>query len=270
MRGLVAKALQEVWVATLIFGVALAGVMALLTFLLPQIQAGMDGVLESLPFVRGIMAAVLGTEVGEEITARAMQSLLWVHPTVLALIWAHEITLCTRTPAGEIDRGTIDFLLSLPVSRWKVYLSESVVWLTTGAFVLTLGYLGHRVAAPSMPQEMRPEPMIAARVLFNLYLLYFAVGAFALLVSSASNRRGWAMAFVFGVVIASFLLNFTAQLWEPAKPFAILGVMQYYRPAEIMKTHALAWGDLAVLFACGAVAWTAAGLIFARRSICTV
>ena len=68
-----------------------------------------------------------------------------------------EIVLCTRMPAGEIDRGTIDVLLSLPVSRRAVYWSESIVWLITGVLILVMGLIGHRITAPVMPEEMRPE-----------------------------------------------------------------------------------------------------------------
>ena len=117
MRGLFTKSLHEVWLTTLLFGLSLLAVEALLTYVLPQIQEGLGGVFDEIPFLRSMLAALLGTELGDDITARTMQAFLWVHPVVLALVWAHEIPLCTRTPAGEIDRGTIDVLLSLPVSR---------------------------------------------------------------------------------------------------------------------------------------------------------
>lgn len=157
MCGLLTKSLYEVWLSTLLFGFSLLAVTALLTYILPQIQEGLSGVLDEIPFVRSILTALLGTELGDEITARTMQAFLWVHPVVLALVWAHEITLCTRMPAGEIDRGTIDVLLGLPVSRRAVYFCESIVWLVSGLLIIVMGLLGHRIAAPAMPEEMRPE-----------------------------------------------------------------------------------------------------------------
>src|SRR5688572_6278691 len=111
--------------------------MSLLTFVLPRVQEGINDVLLRLPFVKSLIAALLGIDVEGELTAQLMQSILWVHPVVLALIWAHEIILCTRVPAGEIDRGTVDLLLGLPVSRFKVYVAETLVWLMSGVVVLT-------------------------------------------------------------------------------------------------------------------------------------
>ena len=119
MRGMLWKILHEVWLLTLVCGAGIFVIKALLTYVLPQVMAGMGEIFQQLPFVKPLLTALLGTEVGDEITEHTMQAFLWVHPVVLALIWGHEITLCTRMPAGEIDRGTIDVLLSWPLSRRK-------------------------------------------------------------------------------------------------------------------------------------------------------
>jgi hypothetical protein len=270
MRGLFIKAFYEVWLTTLLFALSLFAVKALLTFILPQFQEGLGGILDGVPFVKSMISALLGTELGDEISARTMQTFLWVHPVVLALVWGHEIVLCTRFPAGEIDRGTIDVLLGLPVSRRAVYLCESLVWLGTGMLILLAGLLGHRMASPAMPEEMRPELYRAGLVIANLYCVYVAVGGIAFLVSALSDRRGRAMAIVFGMVLASFLLNFVAQFWEPARRFAFLGVMEYYQPALILQSGEFPMRDVAVLLSVGGLAWLLGGEVVARRSICTI
>ena len=270
MRGLLLKTWHEVWLMTLLIGSGLLAVNALLTYILPQVQAGLDNVLEQIPFVRSFLTVLLGTELGDEISARTMQAFLWVHPVVLALVWAHAIVFCTRLPAGEIDRGTIDVLLGLPVSRRKVYYCEVLAWLTAGLLILVLGFAGHRLASPAMPVEMRPEMSRALLVLFNLYCVYLAVGGIAFFVSSLSDRRGRAMAVAFAIVLASFLLNFVAQFWAPAQQVAFLGVMEYYRPARILQSGAFPTADAAILLAVATAALVAGGEVVARRSICTV
>ena len=270
MRGLFTKTLHEVWLTTMLFGFALLTVEALLTYILPQLHKGLDGFVNEIPFLRSMLATLLGSELGDGLSARTMQAFLWVHPVVLALVWAHEITFCTRMPAGEIDRGTIDVLLCLPVSRRAVYLCESIMWLVTGGGVLLMGLLGHRIAVAAMPQEMRPELSCAILVTVNLYFVYVAVGGVACLVSACSDRRGRAMAIVFGIVLTSFLLNFVAQFWEPAKQVEFLGVLNYYQPTQILQNGDLPVRDLAVLLLVGGSAWLLGGEVVARRSICTV
>ena len=270
MRGLFTKALYEVWLTTLLFCFSLLAVTSLLTYILPQFQEGLGGVFDELPFVRSMLTALLGTELGDEITARSMQVLIWVHPVVLALVWTHETVLCTRMPAGEIDRGTIDVLLGLPVSRRAVYCCESIVWLVSGLLLLGMGLLGHRIAAPAMPEAIRPELSRAVLVMANLYGIYVAVGGIAFLVSALSDRRGRAMAIVFGILLASFLLNFVAEFWEPAEKIAFLSVMKYYQPAQILLSGDFPIRDVAVLLSVGGSAWLLGGEVVARRSICTV
>jgi ABC-type transport system involved in multi-copper enzyme maturation permease subunit len=270
MRGLLLKTWHEVWLMTLLFGCGLLGVNALLTFVIPQFQETITEVLNQLPFVRPIFAAFLGAELGDKITAQTLQSFLWVHPTVLALLWAHAIVFCTRLPAGEIDRGTIDVLLGLPVSRHATYYGEVIAWLTAGFVILLMGFLGHCLTLSSMSDEMRPPLLHELVVLTNLYCVYVAVGGFSLLVSSLSDRRGRAIATAFAIVLASFLLNFVAQFWEPADQIAFLGVMEYYRPAQIMQSGTFPAADVAVLLSVGATATLLGGEVVARRSICTV
>ncbi len=270
MRGLLEKTLREVWLTTLLFGVALCAAMSLLTFVLPKVQEGMGEMFTNLPFMKTLIAALVGTEISGEITARLMQSILWVHPVVLALLWTHDIIFCTRLPAAEIDRGTIDLLLGLPVSRAAVYGAETIVWLFSGAFVLSLGACGHWLTVPAIPVELRPPPRVAIYVLVNLFGVYLAVGGFAFLVSSLSDRRGIAMGTIFGLVLASFLLNFLAPFWPLAKQAAVASVMHYYQPAEILRSETFPWLNLTILCVGATVSWLAGAIVFLRRDVCTV
>ena len=173
-------------------------------------------------------------------------------------------------PAGEIDRGTIDVLLSWPMSRRKIYLCESLVWLASGILLICLGFLGHRLTAATMPANMRPEWSRAAMVMTNLFCVYLAVGGIAFLVSAVSDRRGRAVAVVFALVLVSFLLNFLAQFWWLAKHVAFLSVMQYYQPAKILSSGVFPLHDAFVLLAVAVTAWLLGCEIFARRNICTL
>ncbi len=270
MTGLLRKAIRETWLTTVLFCLAWALVMAQLTYILPQIQDGMEGVFGSLPFVRTIVTALMGTELGETITAQMMQAMLWVHPVVLALMWAYETVVCTRFPAGEIERGTIDVLLGWPVSRRAVFWSESIIWLAGGLLLFLSGLTGHMlVVSLVLPADARPDLLKSWWVMVNLLGVYAAVGGFAFLVSALNDRRGVAMATVFGVIVFSYLLNFLAQFWSPARSLAFLSILHYYQPARIFQDgvnaqHLLVLGGLAT------TAWVSAGEIMARREIRTV
>jgi ABC-type transport system involved in multi-copper enzyme maturation permease subunit len=270
MRGLLLKTIHEVWLTTVLCGLGVMSILALLTFVLPQVFDGMEEIFEQMPFVKTFVTALLGTEIGGEITARTMQAFLWVHPVLLALIWGFETTLCTRIPAAEIDRGTIDVLFSWPVSRRKIYYCETLVWLVTGILLICMGLLGHRLAAPSMPDEMRPVMSRVVVVMANLFCVYLAVGGIAFLISACSDRRGRAIAIIFALVLASFMLNFVAQFWMLAKKIAFLSVMDYYQPAVVLTSGQFPTADITILLTVAVVTWFVGGEVFARRSICTI
>src|SRR6266404_2814528 len=201
-RGLLIRAFRESWPATLLLGLVLMGVEAALAFVLPKFGSQMSEQWLQLDFARGIMQAMLGTVIGNRIGPQMFQSIAWVHPVVLALTWAHALVSCTRVPAGEVDRGTADVLLGLPVSRWEVFISETIVWLGCGAAILAAALAGNLLGGLGLPAEQRPPLARVLIVLINLYCLYASVGGLACLVSSFSNRRGRAITIVFLVLLA--------------------------------------------------------------------
>jgi hypothetical protein len=92
----------------------------------------------------------------------------------------------------------------------------------------------------------------------------------AYLASSLSQRRAAAVAAVFTLVLASFLLSFLAQFWDPAKRLETLSVLHYYQPAMIVRDGTLPVGHVLGLTVFGVLTWALGGEILARRSLCTV
>src|SRR5580765_3896870 len=174
-RGLILRALRELWPMTLLLGLVLMGVEAALAFVLPKFGAQMTQEWLQMDFARGIMQAMLGTEIADRIGTQMFEAMAWVHPVALALTWAHAIVSCTRVPAGEVDRGTADVLLGLPVSRWEVFFSESLVWLGCGAALLAAALAGNLLGGLGAPSAERPDLKYLAIVLVNLFCLYVAV-----------------------------------------------------------------------------------------------
>jgi len=235
VSGLVEKILRETaWIAGL-FGLALFAVTAILTFVLPQVQGGFDEIFAELPFAKKMVGALLGTDIGRTLSSQMLQAMLFVHPVVLTITWSFVILFGTRVPAGEIDRGTADVLMSWPVSRRTLFATESALCLVAGLWLIALAWLGHLSMSPTMPVEMRPRGLGVVFVYVNFFAVYVAVAGMTFLVSALSERRGRAVAAVGAFLLFSFLLNFVAPFWEPAKSVDFLSVLTYYRPATILS-----------------------------------
>lgn len=268
--GIVAKSVREMWRLTLICGVAVGTIECVFMYAIPRFFSDTPAQLFANPFVKNIIRGLIGTEFGDMVGATVVPSIAWVHPVVLALTWAHAITLCTRLPAGEIEGGTIDILLSWPVSRTRVFCSVTIVWLAAGAFVILMALTGNLVGALYAPVEFRYTARQLIMVVTNLFLLYAAVGGITFLASSLCSQRGQAVGIALGIVIGSFFLNFLSQLWAPAKSLAFLGMLHYYRPFAILHDADWPVGDILALALIGVTSWAVAAVIFSRRDVCTV
>ena len=271
-RGLILRALREWWPMTLGLAIALMLVEAILGYVLPTFREQFAAQLIQLAFMQKLIGAMLGVDLagnGGSIGPELFTSIAWVHPVPLALVWAGAIVGCTRVPAGEVDRGTIDVLLGLPVSRRQVFLSESAVACAAGIALMAAAGAGHMLGALGVPPQLRAAPARLIIVLANLLCLYLAVGGIAWLVSSLSDRRGRAITAVFVIVLASFLLNYLAQFWKPAQQLAFLSILHYDRPLTIIRDGTRPTRDMLVLLSVAAAFWTTGGLIFARRDLAT-
>ncbi|MBI4604092.1 MAG: ABC transporter permease subunit [Planctomycetes bacterium] len=269
-RGLLLKSARELWPATVLFGLAIGLVEAVLAYVLPTFQEQLAAQWGQLRFLQGLIRAMLGTEAAGALGPDMLLSIAWVHPVVLALAWGHAIVVATRVPAGEVDRGTVDLLLGLPVSRWELYLSETAACILSGLAVLAMACLGNVAGSSAALAGPRPDPGRLTIILANLLCLYLAVAGFTWLIAAWSDRRGKAMATAFALVLASFLLNYLAQLWEPAKRVSFLSVVSYYRPLFALRDGAWPAGDMVVLAVAALASWLAAGIVFSRRDLSTV
>jgi ABC-type transport system involved in multi-copper enzyme maturation permease subunit len=268
--GLWRKSLREIWPATLACGLALLAFEALFAHVAWKFQTQMAAAILQMEFARNMLSALTGASVGSKMGPEALSAFAWVHPVALAILWAHAISLCTRIPAGEIDRGSVEFLLGLPVSRWRLYGCEAAAWALAGLVVLALGVLGNWIGNQTIPAQGRPDPARVAAIVANFYCLYLTVGGLTCLISASSDRRGKAVAAAFGIVLGLFLLNFLATIWEPARAAGFLSILHYYKPMQVLQDSGWPIFDMSVLAILAAALWIAGGVVFARRDIRTV
>ncbi len=269
IRGLLLKSFREVWFSTCIFAVCLGSIKALFAYVLPTFAKDFE-MLWAPTFVKSIIGAMLGTEIGDSIGPFTFAAISWVHPLVIALVWTHELTFCSRLPAGEIDRGTIDVVMSLPVSRVRLYVCDSLVWLATGLFLIAFAVIGDLVGTAFVADGEKPAIHRVLAVAANFYGLYIGVGGFVYFLSSSSSSRGSVIRAALLILIASFLLNFLVPFWKPAKSFELLSALTYYRPMAVLNGGGLPLWDTAILAGGGFLFWAAGALRFRNRDICTV
>lgn len=221
----------------------------------------------SRPFMQNLIRIALGADLSGDLTPTTMSTFGLGHPLLYALAWTLMLTIGTGVIAGEIDRGTADLLLTLPVARRTVYISTSLVWVL-GAVLVSAAplpglWLGQRLCP-------LPEPLEFQRlwpVSVNFLALNLAVAGVTMLVSSFLSRRGPAVGIVLACLLASDLVNLLSQFWEAIKPISFLGFLHYYRLLPVVRSGQLPYGDIATLLALALGAWLVGLWHFSRRDV---
>jgi ABC-2 type transport system permease protein len=269
-RGLLRKAWLETWTLTLLCAVGLMLIEVAVAYAQLMLQGEMSAIISKFAPLEKLLRTLVGADSAlRQLGPESFRAIAWAHPLALVLLLTHAVTFCTRVPAGEVDRSTIDVLLGLPVSRWQLQLTESLVWVLSGAVVVLFAVGGNRLGN-ALAHGPRVELWRLTALAANLYCLYLAVGGLAWLASSLSDRRGRAVSVVVAFVLLSFVLNYLAPFWRVAEQLSFLSLLHYYIPLEVLRDGLFPLRDLSVLGGLAATLWTAAGLIFARRDLATV
>lgn len=219
------------------------------------------------PVFRRFARVLLGADFPDKISATTIITLGFVHPLVYAMTWALLLTTCTRVIVGEIDRGTADLLLALPISRARLYVSASAAWIAAGALIGVAPLCGVWLGEKCFPlwEPLYLPPL--ARVTANFFALYLAVGGLTMCVSSFLSRRGPAIALVLATLLLSFLLNFLAQFWKAVEQIGFLGLLHYYRPLATLRDGQWPVQDMAALVGLAVFFWSVGLWRFRRRDI---
>jgi ABC-2 type transport system permease protein len=267
-------------------------------------QADLEAVLFSGPgkFVR----TVIGAETNLE-KAMDMMSIGYVHPLVVLILCIWAVGRAANAIAGEIDRGTMELLLSQPLARARLVLAHFLVDLLTIPVLCLSMWAGNwlgpwlvgpiQVKVPDSPtippllKQLLSQPVDPARLsidsaafgpaLLMVGGLVFAVSGYTMWLSARGRFRWRVLGVAVFVTLVQFLVNLIAQMWEEVlgwmRPFT---VFYYYQPQQvILKRHwtidpgtllgvgELPVNGLAVLVVVGLIGYALALTTFCRRDL---
>ena len=211
-----------------------------------------------------------GRQLGEELTIGRMEANFWTFPFVVlpVLIWA--IARGSIAVGGELERGTLDMVLSRPISR-TAYLGSHILVAILGLIAIVGALAGGFLLGNSLHKV--PDPPGFARLIrpaANLAALGLAVYGYTLLPSSADVVR-WRATMVGSVAtLLGLISREIARLESLANLRKYLegaSIFSRYNPVDAIGKAATLAFDVEVLAAVGAVGILLALLIFNRRDL---
>jgi len=170
----------------------------------------------------------------------------------------------SRAIAGEEENGTLDLLLSLPLSRTRLVLEKLGAMAVAVAVVSMLFWCallaGTRIAGMDIGVLRLLEATVSAALLALLF------GAVALLVGCAIGRRGTAIAVASVLALATYLLNSLGTEVGVLQPYRKLSPFYWYIDNQPLLNGLDALHVVATLLVT-TVAITAAVLALRRRDL---
>jgi ABC-2 type transport system permease protein len=207
-------------------------------------------------------------------TPTGMIAVAYAHPIVLFTMTVWAIARGSDAVSGEVDRGTMEFLLAQPIRRWSVVAVAGVV---TSAGAVLLGgvcWLGTWLGIYLVKSEARASSFLLPAA--NLAALAVFLGGLATLVSSFQRYRWRAIGWMGGIYAVELILKVAAQMLQSSgEETAYLGdwlllttFFAAYEPERFVQWQpALALQFNGLLLAMAAAAYVGAGIVFCRRDL---
>lgn len=190
----------------------------------------------------------------------------FVHPFAVGLNLIFALGFAATAVAGERQRGTLEVLLSRPISRRGVYLTlafAGAAFIAITVAGLTFGsFLGASITGRTAELGTRNLPVLW----LNGTLMYWAIGAIALFASVATDRLTPAIGTTLAFVLASYVLDVLGSLWPDAKGLQPYSVFHYVGAKADLAGLPDA-SDFEILAIVIAVAVVAALVVFPRRDL---
>jgi len=181
-----------------------------------------------------------------------------------ALVIIFAIGLGTRAIAGDEEAGTLEVLMTLPVSRSRIVLHRALALALAMAMSAVLVLIA--IVSLRGPAELDiPVGNVAAAALL-LGLLGTVFGGVSMLAGAITGRRGLTLAVSAGVAVLSFLANNLASTVDMLAWAQNFSAFHYYSGSEPLR-NGLAGGDTLVLAISAAVLVAASALAFERRDV---
>lgn len=178
------------------------------------------------------------------------------------------VQLSTQLVAKLVDQGSMAYLLSTPTTRAKVALTQALV-LVTGLLLImgvtTLAGFAGNAWFLAGEYEFNTSRFIEMNL--GAFLLFFAVGGIAFLVSSLSNDEKKALGISGFITFGFFSLDLVGKFSDKTEWMRSFSIFSLYQPGEIINGNVNLGLSFTILAVIGLVSFGLAVLLFRKRDL---
>ncbi len=222
--------------------------------------------LQYIEILPSFIKALLGGDVLQVGNIAGLIAIGYQDPFVLLLYMLYAVGVPTALLAGEVQRGTMELILSRQVTKTHVYICAGIITVV-GMYALVLVMFSGTVVATNLYDFDQTVPLYAFfKIVIVGGLLASAIGSIALLVA-ACFRRGTAVSLTVAYLVVNYFVSIIAEWWPQMKWLKPTTIFYYEPGPEIFNESVWPVSDMCVLMAILVVCTVAGGVIWHRRDL---
>ncbi len=188
------------------------------------------------------------------------------HPLVLTLYMLFAVGVPTGLLAGEVQRGTMELILSRQVTKNHVYICAGLITVT-GMFALVLVMFGGTVFATNVYELSQDVPLYSFfKTAINGGILASAVGGIALL-AAACFQRNTAVWVTVAYLVVNYFVSIIAEWWPRMKWLYPATIFYYIDGGKTFTESAWPIRDICVLLSILIISTLSGAVIWSRRDL---
>ena len=257
LRAVVRRGLRDNRRALITWGASLSAMSALMAVVWPSIEGSMTTLMDSYPEkLRDAFNITAITDVEHYIDA---EMLSFIVPLAVAFL---AVRVVVRMLSGAEERGYLDIVLTVPVSRRTLVVGAMVVAAAVTAAVLALMTAVTWLAGVLVGAD--PSFVVLGRGMGNVWPLAMLFAGLAVLASGRMHTGGSVTAVAAGTLVGMYIVDLVGKLADPVEPLRTVSAFKYYGSAIENGIDPLAVAGLLVV---AAVLTVAGALLFERRDV---
>lgn len=222
--------------------------------------------LQYVEMLPSFIKALMGGEVLQVGNIAGLIAIGYQDPLVLLLYMLFAVGVPTALLAGEIQRGTMELILSRQTAKTHVYICAGLITVV-GMYALVLVMFSGTVIATRIYDFYQEVPLyFFFKIAIVGGMLASAVGGIALL-AAACFGRGMAVSLTVAFLVVEYFISIISDWWPRMEWMAPLSIFNYVDGPKIYANPGWPIGDICVLLSLLAVSSVLGGIIWRRRDL---
>ena len=160
------------------------------------------------------------------------------HPLAIAFVGIFAIGSTVSAVAGERESGTLEVLLSRPISRRTLYVTLAVAAATLIAIVLAALLAGQLIGVLIQGVTDELDLGLMPLVFVNGLMLWAAFAAFGLAASVSFDRHAPALGLTIAYLLVNYFLEILGSLWRDVAWSQQYSLFHHFNPGKILTGDA--------------------------------